>query len=188
MPRARHLAVNLGASGLLGGTVAVSISSPYWWPLFAAGGALLFGGLNAYTKADRAPARFDVTDPRLWITYLSYVFAGASIETLRLILGLWSYNGYWETLPSIVALILIGYPLLFLFTLEVFLVTRRLSKRAWVAAVIACVVLAAWNEIPNLLAPMWTLADAHRGLVSWLSATGYPLETLVAVAAYELPR
>ena len=96
-----------------------------------------------------------------------------------------TYTGGWETELGIIALILIGYPLLFAFTLGVFEFAKRRSNRAWLAAAIACLVLAAWNELPNLLVPMWTITEPHRGFASWLLPAGYPLET--PVAAYELP-
>ncbi len=173
----------LGILALFATGAIVSSGSPLWWPFAMIGSASFLAGVNDLLGQE--PFANRLRRPRAWVTlWILYSAAGGAVEAVRMLPDLWQYAAPYEHPAALTALILLGYPVMFVIAVEAHALTSRWLGRGLAAlGTLAIVVLV--NEVPQALAPMWRVPAERSDFVHWLFALGYIAEVGVALTAFE---
>ncbi|MBI2173386.1 MAG: hypothetical protein HYT73_04255 [Candidatus Aenigmarchaeota archaeon] len=150
----RHLHI-IGIIGLLlalyGIISAVFYSNILWYSYFVVGGTLFLAYANCRLKNDSI-----LKHDRKYIlkTYGIYLLFTILIEIAgRFVLGLWNYP-FFSLMDEFVHVFLIGYPFVFFFVRESFVMINK--KTGLLAAIILTTLVNAFvHEIPNTFVWVW---------------------------------
>jgi hypothetical protein len=189
----------IGVSGFIlavfGLVSAISYSSVTWFSYYVIGGTLFLAWLNQLLKND---SLFTKSIPNLLKTYGIYLLFAILIEVVgRYILHFWAYPSFNQTEIAI-HVYLIGYPFVFFFIYESYILIRTKSPNMASAVILTTLINAFIHEIPNTFAWEWVYTIPYITIeifqinivviVGWIILVAVPLVTKRVITSQPFTR